>query len=309
MRLLPLAVLLACGSDKDGGSNDTDTTGGGGGARTFADFVNVQTPWVGNTSTCFDGVNFVDQVADPSCQVEITLEGEVADFQTEDPVADATVQVWGGDDITGGSPLVTQADADGRFTATATSCTPFAYGVTTPAEWEETVDTYEVHQVYGFEDDGSVSATFNSVSQATSQLIPALINVIWDETTAIIAGTAYDCDEEPIQYAQIYLHDAAGNPPPTGDVFYFSATGGTNLPTDKASQPHTNTNGLWVAMNVPAGTWTAEMWGWDAATSSHVKLGATVLQVEAGAVTISNIYTGDDDGIYLPASCTQACGG
>jgi hypothetical protein len=311
MRFLSLSLLLvACASDKDGSTTDTSDTGGGGGGgpRTFADFVNVQTDWTGDT-TCFDGTNFVDQVADPSCQVEIELDGQVSDFQTDDDVPDATVQVWSADDITGGSPFVTQADADGRFSATATACTPFAYGITTPPEWEETVDTYEVHQVYGYEDDGVVGATFNSVSQATSQLIPALIGVSWDETTAIIAGTAYDCNEEPIQYAQVFLRDAAGNPPATGDVFYFSESGGTSLPTDKASQPHTNTNGLWVAINVPAGTWTVEMWGWDSAAAAHVKLGATELQVEAGGVTISNIYTGDDDGIYLPASCLQACGG
>lgn len=309
MRVLSLAVLLAagCSSDKDGSTdtNDTATTGGG---RTFADFVNVQTAWTGDT-TCFDGVNFVDQVADPSCQVPVTLDGAVADFQTDDAVPDATVQVWTSDDIGGANPSVTQADADGRFEAEAVSCTPFAYGTSTPPEWDETVDTYEVHQVYGYADNGTTPATFNSVSQATSQLIPALIGVSWDETTAVIAGTAYDCTETPIQYAQVFLHDGNGNVPASGDIYYFSESGGTSLPTDKASQPYTNTNGLWVAINVPAGTWTVEMWGWDAATSAHVKLGATVLQVVAGAMTISNIYTGDDDGIYLPASCTQACGG
>src|SRR5690606_14493197 len=106
--------------------------------------------------------------------------------------------------------------------------------------------------------------------------IPSLIGVEWDESTGIIAGTAYDCDVNPVQNAQIFIHDGSGNIPPTGDVFYFSESGGTSLPTDIESQPHTNTNGLWVVINIPAGTWTIEQWGWDGA--AYVEMGSTVLQ-------------------------------
>ncbi len=306
-----LALLVACGSDKDGGTTDTAADTGGSTDR-FADFVNVQTAWSGDT-TCFQpnaaGDNFVEASPDPTCQTSLALEGTATDFQTDESVADATVQVWASDDIEGDATTVLQADADGNFGLEVPSCTPFAYAVTTPVEWDETVDTFEVHQVYGYSADGTDDDAFNSVSQATSRLIPALIGVQWDTSTAIIAGTAYDCNQEPIQYAQIYLRDADGNPPATGDVFYFSENAGTSLPTAKAAQPHTNTNGLWVAINVPAGSWTVEMWGWDATASQHVVLGRTQLQVKAGGVTISNVYTGDGDGIYYPASCLEACGG
>jgi hypothetical protein len=242
---------------------------------------------------------------DPSCQGTVTYTGIVKDFQYGDGVADSTVQVWAGDDIQGGSPVATTADDAGNFSVEGPVCAPFAYGTSTPAEWQQTKDTYEVHQIYGPGDEGGVE--FNSVSEATSRLIPGLIGVEWDESTGIIAGTAYDCNEDPIQYAQIFLHDANGAIPATGDIFYFSANGDTNLPTDHASQPWTNTNGLWVAMNVPAGNWIVEMWGWDG--TQEVKLGSTTLQILAGSVNISNIYTGDDDGIFYPDSCLSACGG
>jgi len=118
-----------------------------------------------------------------------------------------------------------------------------------------------------------------------------------------------DCDVEAMQYVQVFLHDGNGNIPDGAEVFYFSESGGTSLPTDKDSQPHTNTNGLWVAINIPAGTWTVEAWGYDTAAATHVKLGTTVLQIAAGCVNLSNIYTGISGGIWYPGSCLAACGG
>ena len=71
-------------------------------------------------------------------------------------------------------------------------------------------------------------------------------------------------------------------------------------------QPWTNDDGLWVGINVPAGTWIADMYIWDGA--AHVLIGSTTLQLNAGAVYISNIYTGVGDGIGYPPSCLATCG-
>ncbi|MDP2314811.1 MAG: hypothetical protein Q8P41_18040 [Pseudomonadota bacterium] len=301
-----LALLLsACpptgttdGKTDDSGDTNTDV-------REFSDFVYVTTPWVGNTDECIAGKV---QNVDPSCIVDLTVNGTVEDFQEEEPVPDATVELWVSDSISGSPDEVSTSDGNGAFTFTgAQSCSPIAYGTSTPPEWEATKDTYEVHQVFGYSEDGSSDEIFNSVSDTTSKLIPSLIGVDWDQTTGIIAGTAYDCDVNPVQYAQIFIHDGNGNIPETGDVFYFSESGGTSLPTSTDLQPHTNTNGLWVVINIPAGTWTVEQWGWDGA--AYVEMGSTVLEISAGSVNISNIYTGISDGIWYPSSCLSACGG
>jgi hypothetical protein len=309
MRTLPMLFLafpvIACSS---GDTQDDSGGTGGAGPRTFEDFVDVQTPWTGDTS-CFDGTTFSTAVPDPSCQQPITLSGVVTDFEKETPVGEAAVQIWRSDAIAGAADSVLAADAQGSFSVEVPACTPFAYGTSTPAEWEQTVDTYEIHQLYGFDGSGGAEDSFNSVSIATSNLIAGLIGVNWDPATAIIAGKAYDCELAPIQYAQVYLHDAAGNPPVTGDVYYFTANGGQDLPAMHAQQPHTNTNGLWVAMNIPPGSWIVELWGWDATAGAHVLLGKSPLEVAAGAVTVSNLYTGEDDGVRYPASCLEACGG
>lgn len=307
-RLSLLALLLVACSGGNSGTDDKTGTGdtGGSGSRAFEDFVNVTTAWTGNTDECIAGKV---QNVDPSCQVDLSIDGEVVDFQTGDSVPDATVQLWYSDSLSGSADVTTTAERDGNFSVTAPACTPIAYGTSTPPEWEETKDTYEVHQVFGYSGDGSSDEEFNSVSEATSRLIPSLIGIEWDESTGIIAGTAYDCDVEPMQYVQVFLHDGNGTPPATGEVFYFSESGGTSLPTDKESQPYTNTNGLWVVINIPAGTWTVEAWGYDPTAATHVKLGTTVLQISAGSVNISNIYTGISDGIWYPGSCLAACDG
>lgn len=307
---LLLLALVACNGSTDGGKDDTgdtDDTGTDGGL-TFEDFVYVQETWVGDTS-CFDGTNWgLGQSVDPSCVQDASVSTSVRDFQNDTVVYDATVNIWYGDDL-GASPDVTvTVDDSGNFSATVPTCTPTAYKTSTPPEYEETKDTYQVHQVYGWSASGTADETFYSVSESTSRLIPSLIGVEWDPTTAVVAGTAYDCNTDGLANVQVFLHDAAGNIPTGSDqnpfgIFYFSDS---DLPTDNDSQPWTNENGLWVAINVPVGEWIVEMWGWDG--TQHVKIGATSLDIQAGSVNISNIYTGIEDGIWFPASCLSACG-
>ncbi len=290
---LPLFTLVACDG---GGPADTDTADGSGVVRDFAHFVNTTEPFTGDVACIGTDLGTVD----PAKQVSVPFRGEVHDFQSENEVSEATVKFWLGDDISGTPDDEQTADADGNFTTIVPTCTPIAYGTFTPPDWEETVDTYEVHQVYGYSETGSIDGEWvNSVSVSTSLIIPSVIGTEWDSSTGIIAGTAFDCTDAEIGNAQIFIHDGANKVPATGEVYYFDDN---NLPTGPDKRTTTNPeNGLWVAVNVPVGTWTAEMWGWNGA--EHVLLGTTVLNILAGSVNISNIYTARDDGIAYPASC------
>lgn len=311
MRLTLLAALLltACPSSDDGTkTDDTGTTGPTTGCQGLECYVFVTEPYVGDL-TCFDGTNWIEQTVGAGCVQDLSVDGTVEDFQTEEPVGTAYLNVWYNDDISSSPDVETQASEEGDVSVTAPSCTPIAYKSFTPADMgqEGARDTYEVHQVYGYQASGSTSETFNSVSIATSTLIPALIGVNWDNAgTAIIAGTAYDCAGSGIMNAQVYIHDAAGNSPewtednPFG-VYYFA----NGLPTDNESQAWTNDDGLWASMNVPPGDWIVDMYGWDG--TAHVLLGSTSLRANAGAVYISNIYSGIEDGIGYPASCLATC--
>lgn len=293
--LLFPSLLIGCLTGNGGDDSKDTNTGDGGSNRTQDDFIFTKEAYIGDT-TC----NGMEQLPpDAAMQTMSTLNGTIQDFQTEDAVKEASVKVWYGDDIAGAPDQTTAADTNGAFTVEVPMCTPLAYGTLTPPEWEETVDTYEVHQVYEYTDAGSFSQTVNSVSEATAKIIPSIIGVEWDRTTGIIAGTAYDCNEDGIGHAQVYLHDADGKAPATGDIYYFDDNNfPANHDTFKDANPE---NGLWVAINIPSGTWTAEMWGYNG--TDYELLGSTVLQIKAGSVNISNIFTGHDDGIAYPDSC------
>ncbi len=66
-------------------------------------------------------------------------------------------------------------------------------------------------------------------------------------------------------------------------------------------QPHTSEDGLWVAMNVPEGGWTVQLYG--LVDGETVLLGATKMVTFAASINISNIYTGYGEGVYYPAGC------
>ena len=301
MALLPLAPLFFFACDGSDGTSDGTDTGEGSTERTESYFINTTIPVEGD-NTC-QGADFGS--LDPAKQVQVTFNGEVHDFQTEDEVPDADVKVWYNDDINLAADDELTADSNGAFTTTLPVCTPIAYGTFTPADWEETVDTYEVHQIFGYEDDGVADEWVNSVSVATSKIIPSVIGIQWDTTTGIVAGTAFDCEtavdgeSEYFGNAQVLIRDADGNIPQTADIFYFDDF---DLPTSHDNAAQVNpVNGLWVAVNVPVGTWIVEMKGYNG--TDYDLLGSTLLEIRAGSVNISNIYAGKTDGISYPASC------
>lgn len=287
---------MACtgGTSDDTGNDDV----GGGGPATFEDFVNVSTVYVGDAA-CYDGVAWNTQTAGAGCTADIAISGTVSDFQTDENVEGASVDFWSNDDINTSSSLSIETDSNGDGVATLPSCTPIGYMTSTPPEWQDTVNTYEVHQVYEWDASGATSDTWNSVSVATSKLIPSLLGLEWTPGTSLIAGTAYDCGGEPIQHAQVYIHDADGNIPADISIRYFD----NSLPN--SDQPDTNDDGLWSAVNIPPGEWTVEMWVYNG--SELQLLGATNLTMVPDSVVISNIYTGIEDGVYLPASCVETC--
>jgi hypothetical protein len=168
------------------------------------------------------------------------------------------------------------------------------YRVTTPPELEATKDTYEAHQLYGAVE--QITDTFNSVSVTTYQIIPSLLGVTVDPDKGVIAGTVYDCNDDPVEAASVIVVDAGdGSIPQTEVVKYFV----NEFPN--RNQPYTSEDGLFVATNIPEGTFRIEAWVLDG--SEHKLVGSTVLQTRADSINISNIYTGFDNGVKYPASC------
>jgi hypothetical protein len=300
MFLNALMLMAACG-EKDGTVDDTGTV------DLFGTYVFVTDP-EGNTKTepaggdlsCYTpGDAWLTNSADPSCQAEQAFTGIVEDFETGDEVPDATLELWWADSTTGAVDQETISSESGAVSGTLMSCTPFSYRTSTDADLEETVTTIQAHEVYGFRTDDH-DAAFYSVSTTTYNIIPSLLGVTPEPGKGIAAGTAYDCNGDPVEFVQVITKDSDGNIVEGQIVKYFRE----EFPN--RDQYWTSDDGLWVIVNIPPGTVSVEMYGLNAA-GEHELLGTTILEVVPDSINIANAYYGFDGGVVYPESCQTAC--
>ena len=122
-----------------------------------------------------------------------------------------------------------------------------------------------------------------------------MLGISPDVEKSIIAGGAYDCNDDPIEGAMVVVVDDEGKVPESLLIKYFIE----DFPSP--DQPYTSADGLWVAMDVPEGNWNVELWG--LVNGAETLLGKTALQAYGGSINISSIYTGYETGVKAPASC------
>lgn len=282
-RILPLVVLLAACTKDEGETGDTDP----------------EIVWedaTGNLTCYAPGSAFLTQNVDTAKQVVVAGTATVLDFQSDEPVEEAMVQVWYSDDVTTTVDDEGESVADGTVSLDLQVCKAIAYKTAKDPALGETVDTYEAHQIV--EPAEPVEVEFNSVSTVTYNIIPSLLGISPTPGLGIIAGTAFDCDDEPIENARVEVRDASGNAIDGVIVKYFV----DDFPN--RDQPDTSPDGLWVAIDVPPGEVTVVLQTQQG--GEVVIAGQTVVQSYADSINISNIYTGYGDGVKYPASCLVA---
>ena len=219
------------------------------------------------------------------------------DFQEDEPVDDCSVAVWYDNVPTGTPDFEDVTDAAGNIGLPWPVCQPVAYKTYKDPALEETKDTYQVNVVQSYAETAR-EFEINSVSAATYSLIPSLLGVSPDSEKGIVAGSAYDCNEDPIEGVQVVVTNDSGTIPEGLVVKYFV----DDFPN--RNQPHTSDDGLWVAINVPVGEWFVEAWISDGA-GGHTLIGKSVAQVVADSINIASIYASYDDGIIYPANCLE----
>jgi hypothetical protein len=299
MRPTPCLALLAvlaigCGKDTDDSSATDDT--GPDTSDPLDRYIHPTDEAVGDFSCFTPGAAWLTQEVDAAKVVPRTLHAMVEDFEDNFGVNEADVEIWYGDTFSGTPDVTGSSDSAGSVDLEVPTCQALAYMTSTDPLEERTVDTQEAHQIYGYVEEGTLlEDDLNSVAQSTYTLIPSLLGVSLDDDKSVIAGTAYDCNGDPIQNAQVVVVDSAGDFPESLVTNYFIE----EWPVRE--QPATSEDGLWVAMNVPEGAWTVQLWALIGGV--EVLLGATELESFAGGINISNIYTGYGDGVYYPESC------
>ncbi len=307
MGLLAAGVLLGCAGtdstdDKDGTETDTDITEDGPINLTMeasGDF-GCFTPAADAASS-----TWLTQQIDPAKVGPVDLDGQVVDFQTDDPRGDTEVKLWFGDVVEGTADVTASTtNSDGAIALQARSCDPLSYLALRNPALEDAKPTYKAHGVYAPPNGGAANAEFITVSTDTYLLIPTILGISPDPARSIIAGTAFDCTREPdtlsdidagkIEGVQVVVRDLAGNIPEGIFIRYYEE----KFPNREGT--HTSADGLWTAIDVPPGDYVVEMWG-QIEGEARI-LGTTQVKSSADSINIANIFAGYD-GVKVPDDC------
>ena len=295
MTLSIILGLFACGSaEKETDTAPTDT-GETTETSMFDSIVYVDTVPTGDMACFAEGYSdaWAEQSVAADAVTDISIAGAVIDFETDEPVGDASIEVYYSNTVYGAPDQSYTSDGAGNFSGTVPSCTPYAYRVSTDPDLGATKVTIESSQIDGLT---STSSEYNSVSIDTYNVIPALLGISPDIDKGIVAGTAYDCAGEPLEFAQIVVTDADGNIPESEVVRYFVDSFPSRL------QEWTSEDGLFVVVNIPEGDWTVNMYVADG-NGGHLLMAQSPVKVFADSINISSVYTSFGDGVRYPESC------
>lgn len=196
---------------------------------------------------------------DQPAATDITLSGAVEDFQSGDRVPDAMVTLYTGSDLAGSGAETVTSDVDGNFSLTIpTGSTRVAFKV----EHEDALDTYAINQIYE-PDTAEQTDTVNSVSLLTANALPAFIGVTRTPGLGILAGSIVDCDGNEVSNAIATVSSVSGSAEQLegSESYYFSALS-TSLPVRHQQQLNTNSDGLFVIIEVPTSAEAyVQVWG------------------------------------------------
>ncbi len=278
--------LAACGASDSMGSDAalmTATCGKNGGEACFelpTEAVMVKT--ADGTSSTPANVACAAKERKTS-EKEIVVSGLVKDFQTGNGVSGAKVDAFLTLDFSKPDVTVT-ADPTGAYSLTLPVGTPNFMNWRTREAMA--LDTYSLAQNLDVSQDEIENYERGSVSQATADALPAFIGVTRSPGLGVLAGSALDCDGKSVMHAiaNISTTSSAGNAAPTFvpgvQVYYFSA-GATELPTRRTKRADSNSNGLFVLIEIPpsAGTTQYYLQTWGFVTAEDVAKGKEGLKL------------------------------
>ena len=265
-------ITLACGDD--GGTTEMPDAAAAADAPAAGGNSGFITPTLPATAYHFEN-NMWTEVgpADFDClgapsedmasTVDITVTGAVTDFQTANPVPEATVEVFAGVDI-GNALAMTTADAEGLYEITLpTGQTRVGFKIGAA----NALDTYLVNQYF---EPGAAAQEEpqRSVSRLTADVLPALVGVTRTPGLGILAGAVRDCAENEVANVIATVSSVQSMPEHLdgAQTFYFSAGTGGSLPVGHDTAPQTKADGLFVVIELPANPDAyLQVWGFTSA--------------------------------------------
>ena len=216
--------------------------------------------------------------ADAASTVEVTLNTSVKDFQSGNAVPGAMVTVFHNQDYM--SPFDTKtADTNAAISFTIPANTKrFGYRMTS----DSALPTFLLNQTLSSPSTTPQSVgEIQSVSKATAATLPALIGQTRTPGTGVVAGALRDCQEREISgfIATMSSAKATATTIPGSDAYYFSAEVG--LPVHHNRQQFGSADGLFMIIEIPAGTPTGYVQMWGFPTDADMAMGKAGLKLIA----------------------------
>ena len=322
-KLLGLAVLATgvaltgCGDD-DGGGTDA---GGGGGTDAGGEVEDTDLPEAqvnGEKSSTDPQLIMGGEPADFSCMGtrtepaegdEISFTLTVEDFQEGNPVPDACIEFYPDNVIDADNTCDGMTtDDSGNVTVMDNAGSWYAYRIF-PADGPTPATTIVGSVQYNepSPDMAGDTATGNSVSQATINLIPTVLGFRRVEGTGVLAGTINDCNDDTVYGTRIRAYTADGTriaEGMAGSAPHYRYFDGEDFPN--GSQPWSHVDGLFAAANLPADAAGTdiflELWGKLSADGEPQLLGCETGKLFPDTVTILNIGPLRADGPTCPGA-------
>jgi len=298
--------MVGCGDQvtlDSPGSGDTDSAlAGVDESLNLDDVLTIAELSPGDLSCLTPPITWMTQMVDPSCVEMVPVEGRVEDFQTGSGVSNAFIDMWFDDVVDDTPDLSMTSDGEGDVSGgSAPTCTAWVARSSTDESRDETKDVVQYHFIEKWV--SPMDAFYNSVSNETYQLMPAILGLTTDEDKGVVAGTAYDCGgwASTVEGIQVVVKDSSGDYPPEQEVRYFLE----EFPS--RDQPHTSEDGLFLIVNIPVGEVTVEAYAILEDGGEPVMVGQTSMEIFADTLHIGDVYLGSDDGVVFPDACTEPC--
>lgn len=252
------ALLVACGGSDDGeDGEDLPNPGFAVPTVTTTAYTGADGNWteVGPANWSCLGTASDDQ----AMTVDVTLSGNVEDFQSGKKLDAATVTAYADTNFSGAGVAETVSDDTGAYSLTIPSgSTRIAFKVI----HEDALETYALNEIFE-PDQAAQNHDTNSVSLLTASALPAFINVTRTVGLGILAGSIVDCDGNEVSGAITTVSTTRGVTTHLegAQSYYFSALA-TSLPVRLTQQTVTNTDGLFVVIELPPSpTAFLQVWG------------------------------------------------
>jgi hypothetical protein len=223
--------------------------------------------------------------------VDVAVTGAVEDFQSGDAVPDAVVTLYTDTNLAGSGVETATADGDGAYAVTV----PTGSGrVAFKVEHPDALPTYSLNQLFDPEEPAQTHDV-NSVSQLTANALPAFIGVTRTPGLGVVAGSIVDCAGNEVGGAIATMSSVSGSPEHLAgaESYYFSAQS-QSLPVRHQVQLATNTDGLFVVIELPAASAAfLQVWGFtgdqDPASDDLTLLAEISAPVLADAVITASL--------------------